>query len=108
MVLATAAFAVGWLWFAFAYFEEWSEQCKAIAASTTMDGLGATLGMAPLIGLHVVILALLIGMAWRGRIGTRVIIGLSATAVASAVALLVAQSLLTGTVFTYSAQSAVC
>lgn len=107
-VVAVVVLTAGWLWFAFAFFEEWSEQCKATAAGTTMAGTGAALGLAPLIALHVVMLLVLIGTARRGQAAPNIGLGLGATAVASASALLVAQLLSNGTVFAYSAQTALC
>lgn len=63
--LGVPVMASAWSWYGMAYFEEMTEQSKALAAGTTMEGLGAMMGVPP------VVLAHLIGLIVLGVIATR-------------------------------------
>lgn len=93
--------AAGWVWCALAFEEEFSEESKAQAAGTTMAGLGATLGLIPVLVLHVLVLIgvfLAIRAGWRGIVFS-VLVALVVVAVLSLPGFIAAQLLAGGSMF---------
>lgn len=101
---------VAWVWFGASYFEEMTEQCKALMAMTTMEGFGAGFGLLPLVVAHVVGLAILGPVAIAGRSSTRsgITFAVAAVAVASGIGVVVAEVLFEGDLFTMGAGAAHC
>ncbi|WP_375407652.1 hypothetical protein [uncultured Amnibacterium sp.] len=99
-----------WVWFGASYLEEMTEQCKALAATTTMEGFGAGFGLLPLLVAHVLGLALLGPIATAGRSSTRsgIVYAVAAVVIASGIGVVVAEVLFEGTLFTMGAGAARC
>ena len=93
------AMAIAWGWFGFAVYEEYSEQGKALAAGTSMDGFAAVFGGVPLVLAHVIGLILLLILGWYGWRVTGIVFGVAAVSVASIIGLGIAQILFAGQVF---------
>lgn len=81
--IGIAVMFVAWAWKGFAILEEATEQGKAEAAGTTMEGFAALFGVVPLIITHAIGLVLLLIEGWRCWRAEGLIYGLSATMVAS-------------------------
>ena len=93
------AMTVAWCWFGFAVYEEYSEQGKALAAGTSMDGFAAFFGGIPLVLAHLIGLILLLILGWCGWRIHGIFIGVAAVSSASLIGLGVAQILFEGRVF---------
>ncbi|WP_241489395.1 hypothetical protein [Leucobacter celer] len=90
---------IAWCWFGLAVYEEYSEQGKALAAGTTMDGFAAVFGGVPLVLAHVIGLVLLLILGWSGWRASGIVLGAVAVSVASLIGLGIAQILFEGRVF---------
>lgn len=73
-----------WLLLPLASLEELTEQGKAVAAGTTMEGTTVLYGVVPLVLAHVVGLLILCSIGVSGRYDRRVGLGLGVAAVAAA------------------------
>lgn len=99
---------VAWVWYGFAFFEEMTEQGKAVAASNTMAGLGLMVGGIPLIVAHLIVLwpLLVLGANYYSRRGVGILLAVVAVAVASAAGIAVGELVWTGNLFAMSAAHA--
>ncbi|ALJ20461.1 hypothetical protein [Microbacterium sp. No. 7] len=106
-VLGVPAMFVVWTWYGLSFFEEMTEQPKALAAGTTMEGQGMLFGLPPLIVAHVVGLLVLGGFARRAaRPGRRAMVwAVIAVAAASVAGILLAQLVWEGRLFEMGANS---
>jgi hypothetical protein len=95
-----------WVWYGAAHEEEMSEQSKALSAGTSMEGMGAVLGVPPLIAAHLAGLLVLgfIAVRARQRRWTGVLHAVLVVAGASLIALVVAQIMWGGELFLLGAR----
>lgn len=91
--------SLAWSWLGLAVSEEYTEQGKALAAGTTMEGFAALVGGVPLVVAHVVGLAVLLLLGWRECRARGIVVGTAAVIGASLVGLGLAQILFEGQVF---------
>lgn len=97
--LGIPAAATAWSWYGFAQFEAQTEQGKALAADTTMAGFAEIFGVIPLVLAHVLGMAVLLVLGWKG-FGVRGIgFAFIAVLVASGMGVLCAQLLWAGELF---------
>lgn len=97
--LGIIASIVAWSWYGFAQFEAQTEQGKALSAGTTMAGFAEVVGGIPLVVAHLLGLALLLALGWKGYRERGIAFALVAVAVASAIGVVVAQLLWAGQLF---------
>ena len=93
--------SVAWCWFGFSFEEEMQEQPKALAAGTTMAGLGALLGGVPLVLAHVtglIVLTIAARSAGRGLWFALIAASIGVT-LASVIGIMPAQLLYSGELF---------
>lgn len=95
------AMLVVWCWVGFAAYEEYSEQSKALAAGTSMEGFAAFVGGIPLAVAHGVGLMLLLPLGWRSWRIKGIFIALAAVVIASLAGMGLAQILFAGQLFGY-------
>jgi|SRR6478736_4905561 len=108
--VGTVVLAIAWFWYGFAFFEEMTEQCKALAADSSAAGTGLALGAIPLAIAYLMIALplLLIGVKYRARRRTGVLLALAVVLVASLIGIGVSELLWGGNLFAMSAGSATC
>ncbi|WP_395245424.1 hypothetical protein ACGGZK_06335 [Agromyces sp. MMS24-K17] len=109
-VAALGPFAalLSWGWFGLAQIEAQTEQCKALAANTSMAGFGELVGGVPLIVAHVVGLAVLVALGRKGYGQHGIAIAIAAVLVASLIGLGVVLYLTGGALFDAGVGSASC
>ncbi|MGM1017455.1 MAG: hypothetical protein ACQEW8_07960 [Actinomycetota bacterium] len=93
------AAAVAWNWYALAQFEAQSEQSKALSAQTTMAGFAEVWGGVPLVLAHIVGLATLLVLGWKGYRDRGIGLAIAAVFIASVAGIGVAQLLWDGQLF---------
>ncbi|MFF2274115.1 hypothetical protein ACFVTX_17705 [Agromyces sp. NPDC058136] len=97
-----------WLWYGLAQFESQSEQCKALAAGTTMAGFGELTGGIPLVLLHLLGLGALVPLGWRQDRWDGVMRAVIAVLVASVIGIGITQILLGGELFQLGVNNVEC
>ena len=97
--LAVPVLAVAWLWYGLAQFEAQTEQGKALAAGTTMAGFGGLFGGVPLVIAHIVGLAALGVLGWKGYGGRGIVYAIVAVLVATGMCVAAAQLVWAGELF---------
>ena len=98
-IVGVFALTLAWGWLGLAIAEEYTEQGKAEAAGTTMEGFALVAGGLPLLYAHafgLVILAVLGWNVWRWR---GIAFGVGAVACVSLIGLAIAQLLTGGDLF---------
>lgn len=76
--------AVAWAWCGMSYDEEFSEQSKALAAGSTMEGWGMSIGLIPALIVHVLVAAgVFLAVRDGGRRGALASLGLAFAIVAA-------------------------
>jgi hypothetical protein len=108
--IGAVVLCLAWFWYGLSFFDEMTEQCKAVAASSSMAGTGLLLGGGPLVFAHLVVLLplLLIGIKYRSPRRMGILVAVAAVLVASALGIVVNELLWTGDLFTMSAGAAQC
>jgi len=103
--IGTIVLCVAWFWYGLSFFEEMTEQGKAVAASSSMAGFGLLVGGIPLVIAHVLVLVrlLVIGAKYHSRRAVGIVFALLAVSVASALGIAVNELLWTGDLFAMSA-----
>ena len=97
--LGIIASVVAWSWYGFAQFEAQTEQGKAIAAGTTMAGFAEVVGGVPLIVAHLLGLAVLSVLGWKGDRERGIAFAVIAVIAASGIGIVFAQLLWAGELF---------
>ncbi|MBZ4487138.1 hypothetical protein LQ938_15155 [Microbacterium sp. cx-55] len=107
---AVLVMPVAWTWFGWAFSEERTDECRALAAGTSMGGYGALLGLVPLIVVYAIGAVVLWSTAAAGKrtrssaVGHVLVVMIAGTAIGIAVA----QFLLAGQLFVGGAAAASC
>jgi hypothetical protein len=97
--LGIAAAAIVWFWYGFVQLEAQTEQGKALAAGTTMAGFADMVGGIPLVLAHLVGLAVLLVLGWKGYGARGIAFAILAVVIASGLGVLCAQLLWEGQLF---------
>ena len=97
--LGIIASVVAWSWYGFAQFEAQTEQGKALAAGTTMAGFAEVVGGVPLIVAHLLGLAVLLALGWKGYRERGIAFAVVAVISASGIGLVFAQLMWAGELF---------
>jgi hypothetical protein len=106
--LGPLASVLSWIWYAMAQFEAQSEQCKALAADTTMAGFAELWGGVPLVAAHLVGLVVLVPLGWRAYGRRGIAMAIAAVLVASVIGVAVAQFLAEGALFELGVDNTAC
>lgn len=108
--IGTVVLCLAWFWYGFSFFEEMTEQCKAVAASSSMAGTGVLFAGPPVVFAHLAVLLplLLIGAKYRSPRRTGILFAVVAVLVASALGIAVNELLWSGELFAMSADAAQC
>jgi hypothetical protein len=106
--LGPLASVLAWIWYAMAQFEAQSEQCKALAASTTMAGFAELWGGVPLVVAHLIGLAVLVPLGWKAYERRGIAMAIAAVLIASVVGVGVAQFMAEGALFELGVNNNTC
>jgi hypothetical protein len=108
--IGTILICLGWFWYGLSFFEEMTEQCKALAADSSMAGQGLLFAGTPLVFAHCVVLLplLLIGAKYRSPRRAGILSAVVAVLVASALGIAVNELVWSGDLFAMSADAAQC
>lgn len=109
-VAGTIVLCVGWFWYGLSFSEEMTEQCRSVAANSSMAGFGLAFGGIPLVIIHVLTLVplLVIGAMYYSKRTSGVALAVFVVAAASGFGIIVNELLWEGQLFTMSAASSGC
>ncbi len=97
--IGVLALSVAWCWYGLTQLEAETEQGKALAAGTTMEGFAVTAGGIPLLIAHLIGTAVLLRLGWRFWRLPGLAYGVLAVAGASLIGIGAAQLLFSGELF---------
>lgn len=108
--IGTIVLCIAWFWYGLTFFDEMTEQCKAVAAGSTSAGTGLLLGGIPLVFAYVFVLLplLLIGARYHSPRSRGILLALGVVAAASALSIGLNELLWMGDLFAMSAAHAGC
>lgn len=97
--LSVAVLSILWCWYGLAQLEAETDQGKALAAGTTMEGTAFWMGGLPLLVAHAILAAILLRSGWRAWRARGLWVGVLAVVVASAIGIGVGQIVFGGRLF---------
>jgi hypothetical protein len=108
--IGTVVLCLAWFWYGLSFFDEMTEQCKAVAASSSMTGTGLLFAGPPVVFAHFAVLLplLLIGARYRSPRRSGILLAVVAVLVVSALGIAVNELLWSGDLFAMSAGAAQC
>lgn len=97
--MSVAVLSILWCWYGLAQLEAETDQGKALAAGTTMEGTAFWMGGLPLLVAHAILAAILLRSGWRAWRARGLWVGVLAVVVASAIGIGVGQIVFGGRLF---------